>query len=177
MQFMTTSLKRRERERGQALVEFALVAPLFFLLIFGVIQFGVLFGGQIGLGNAAREVARYTSTLPPNQPPLTVKNQAIAVMRRSIPAYNGSGNPSVAYCYYANPTSPVTYSWKVIVAITYSHTLFIPLVGAFVDRIDGTSDNRFTTTVREEMRVETQPMKSAPTGTDCSTITIIGANP
>jgi Flp pilus assembly protein TadG len=166
---------RSRRSGGQALVEFALVAPLFFVLIFGVIQFGVLFGGQIGLGNAAREVARYTSTLAPNQPLGTVTTQANAVMRRSIPAYNGSGATAVRYCYYANPTTPTTYSWKVIVAITYSHTLFIPLVGAFVDRIDGTPDNRFTTTVREEMRVETQPMKSAPTGTDCSTL--IGVNP
>jgi Flp pilus assembly protein TadG len=162
---------RRSKASGQALVEFALVAPLFFLLIFGVIQFGVLFGGQIGLGNAAREVARYASTVPANASAATVSAQANAVMQRSIPGYNGTGVTTVTYCYYPNPTSPVTYSQKVIVTITYAHTLFVPLAGALVDRIDGTSDNRFTTGAREEMRVETLPLKSAPSGVAC------GVNP
>jgi Flp pilus assembly protein TadG len=153
------------------MVEFALVAPLFFMLVFGVIQFGIIFGGQVALGNAAREIARYTSTLPAGQTLATVKLMADPLLRRSIPAYNGSGVTSVAYCYYPNPTNPVTYSWKVAVAISYAHTLFIPLVGALVDRIDGVADNRFTTGVREEMRVETQPIKSVPSGTAC------GANP
>lgn len=156
--------------RGQALVEFALVTPLFFLLIFAVIQLGIIFGGQIALGNAAREVARYTSTMPVGSSAQAV-TQANAVLRRSIPAYSGSANVSVTYCYYPNPTTPVTYSQKVIVAITYGHTLFVPLVGAVIDRIDGTADNRFTVGVREEMRVETQPIKSVPSGTAC------GANP
>jgi Flp pilus assembly protein TadG len=163
--------RRRRSAAGQALVEFALVAPLFFLLIFGVIQFGILFGGQIGLGNAAREVARYASTVPANASPATVTAQATAVMKRSIPGYNGTGVTTVTYCYYPNPTNPVTYSQKVIVSITYAHTLFIPLVGVLIDGIDGTSDNRFTTGAREEMRVETLPLKTAPAGVAC------GVNP
>jgi Flp pilus assembly protein TadG len=167
------TVSRRERPAGQAMVEFALVAPLFFILIFGVIQFGIIFGGQIGLGNAAREVARYTSTVPANASSLTVIAQANAVMQRSIPGYNGSGVTTLNYCWYANPTTPVTYSQKVIVTIRYSHTLFIPLVGTLVDRIDGTADNRFTTSVQEEMRVETPPLKNVPSGTP----TACGANP
>lgn len=165
--------RRRHARRGQALVEFALVAPLFFLLIFGVIQFGVIFGGQVGLGNGAREVARYASTVPANASVATVTAQANAVMQRSIPGYNGTGATTVTYCYYPNPTSPVTYSWKVIVGITYSHTLFVPLAGALVDRIDGVGDNKFTTRVREEMRVESLPLKTAP----AAPATACGANP
>jgi Flp pilus assembly protein TadG len=166
---------RSRRSGGQALVEFALVAPLFFLLIFGVIQFGVTFGAQIGLGNTAREVARYASTVPANASLATVTAQANAVMQRSIPAYNGSGVVGLAYCWYPNPTTPTTYSQKVIVTIRYGHTLFIPLVGVLLDGIDGVSDNRFTTTVREEMRVETLPLKNPPAGTACTTL--IGVNP
>src|SRR6476661_5015651 len=49
----------RAGSRAQALVEFALVAPLFFLLIFAVIDFGrYVYYVQI-LNNAAREGARY----------------------------------------------------------------------------------------------------------------------
>ncbi|HZM72763.1 MAG TPA: TadE family protein [Candidatus Polarisedimenticolia bacterium] len=61
------ALGRGER-RGQALSEFALIAPIFFLVILGILQMGLLFAGQNGLTNAAREAARYASTLPtPNQ--------------------------------------------------------------------------------------------------------------
>lgn len=50
--------------RGQALVELALVLPVFFLLIFGVIDFGVLMEERIAIINAARDGARYATTHP-----------------------------------------------------------------------------------------------------------------
>lgn len=37
---MQVSIKRRERERGATLVEAALVTPLLFMLVFGIIEFG-----------------------------------------------------------------------------------------------------------------------------------------
>lgn len=50
---------QRRRSRGQALVEFAMVAPLFFLLLFGIIEAGrFIFYYEI-LSNATREGARY----------------------------------------------------------------------------------------------------------------------
>ena len=149
------------------MVEFALVAPLFFLILFGVIQLGILFGGQLALTNTAREVARYASTVPAGATLAQIQSQANPILQRSIPAYNGSAVVGVAYCYYSNPTTPPTYSQKVTITIAYGHTLFIPLVGAIIDRIDGVTDNRYTTGVREEMKVEAQPLKSVPSGTDC----------
>jgi hypothetical protein len=131
---------------------------------------GILFGSQIGLANTAREVARYASTVPPNSSAAAVA-QVNRVLPGSVLAYNGSAVPTASYCYYQDAVSPATYSWKVIVQIQYGHTLFVPLVGVLIDAIDGTSDNRFTTTVREEMRVETQPIKSVPSGAVC------GVNP
>jgi len=47
------------RSRGQALVEFALVAPVLFLLFLGVIEVGRLVLLFHQLNNAAREGARY----------------------------------------------------------------------------------------------------------------------
>jgi Flp pilus assembly protein TadG len=46
------------KRRGAAVVEFAIVAPLFFLLIFGMIEFGRMVMVQQILTNAAREGAR-----------------------------------------------------------------------------------------------------------------------
>ena len=51
----------RRRSRGQAMVEFALVAPLFFLLVFAIIDFGRYVYTTNGLEQAAREAARIGS--------------------------------------------------------------------------------------------------------------------
>lgn len=45
-------------EKGQSLVEFAIVVPVLLLLVMGIIEFGWLFNGQITLTSAAREGAR-----------------------------------------------------------------------------------------------------------------------
>lgn len=163
-------MRRRGGGNGQALTEFALIAPLFFILIFGVLQMGILFGGQIALTNAAREVARYASTVPAGQSDAAIDSQANPILQRSIPAYNSAAPAvtNVTYCWYANATSTPTYSWKVIIEVTYGHTLFVPLVGGFIDGFDLVADNKYTTTAREEMKVETLPLKNPPSGTACS---------
>lgn len=48
----------RWNERGAAAVEFALVLPLLFAVLFGIIQFGALFFLHNNMVNAAREAAR-----------------------------------------------------------------------------------------------------------------------
>lgn len=45
-------------ERGQALVEFAFVLPIFALLLFAVIQFGIVFNNYLTLTDAVRAGAR-----------------------------------------------------------------------------------------------------------------------
>lgn len=55
---MSRLFKFRENEKGQAIVEFALVLPILMLLILGIIEFGWLFNGKLILTSAAREGAR-----------------------------------------------------------------------------------------------------------------------
>lgn len=50
---------KRARDEGASAVELALVLPILFLLIFGIISFGLYFAGALGLSNATREAARY----------------------------------------------------------------------------------------------------------------------
>ena len=54
-------MKKRflKSERGQAMVEFALVLPVLLTLLCGIIDFGWIYYNQITLNNAAREGARY----------------------------------------------------------------------------------------------------------------------
>jgi len=56
---MSSNRRRSARSRGQAMVEFALVAPIFFLLLFGIIEGGRFIFYYETLSNAAREGARY----------------------------------------------------------------------------------------------------------------------
>jgi len=43
------------------MVEFALVLPILLTLVFGIIDFGWIFGNQLIANNACREAARYTA--------------------------------------------------------------------------------------------------------------------
>lgn len=164
-------------ERGQALVEFALIAPMFFLLLFAVIQFGFLMGGQVGLTNSVRETARYAATIPNAtvaqvQTELLTKQLPKAVLGfRSGNMVIGPTQTRVEYCYYANPNNTLafpSYSLRVIVTAVYRHPLFVPLVGNVIDGIDGAPDSALTATVREEMRVENPRITAIPSGgTSC----------
>ena len=51
--------RTRRRTAGQAMVEFALVAPMFFLLLFGIIEAGRFIFYYETLSHATREGARY----------------------------------------------------------------------------------------------------------------------
>lgn len=44
-------------DRGQTLVEFAMVFPLFLVIFLGIIEFGFIFIGQLSLNCATRDAA------------------------------------------------------------------------------------------------------------------------
>ena len=48
----------RKREDGQSLVEFVLVVPIFLLVLFAIVDFGMAFHAWITVTNSAREGAR-----------------------------------------------------------------------------------------------------------------------
>ena len=49
--------------RGQALVEFAVIMPVFLLLLTGMLEFGLAFSDRLTMGNATREGARIGGAL------------------------------------------------------------------------------------------------------------------
>jgi len=56
---MLTVIKKSEK--GQALVELALILPILLLLVFGIIEFGRIFGTHLMITHGAREGARAAS--------------------------------------------------------------------------------------------------------------------
>jgi len=55
--------ERRLSERGAALVEMAMVLPVLFLLIFGAVEFGLLFKERLTIASAASSAARTGATM------------------------------------------------------------------------------------------------------------------
>jgi Flp pilus assembly protein TadG len=53
---------RGRGKSGSAAVEFAFVAPVFFMFLFGIIEGGVMFFGQAALMNATQDAARLIRT-------------------------------------------------------------------------------------------------------------------
>lgn len=62
--------RRLERERGQAMVEFALIAPLFIMLVAGIIQFGIALNFWLDMQRIANQGARWAAVnnWPPDCP-------------------------------------------------------------------------------------------------------------
>lgn len=58
--------KAIKQSRGAAMVEFVLVAPLLFVLIFGIIEFATLLYNKAVITNASREASRYAATFYTN---------------------------------------------------------------------------------------------------------------
>jgi Flp pilus assembly protein TadG len=57
-----TPRPRRRRTRGQSLVEFAVILPVFLLILSGVLDFGFLLYGRINAINAIKESAQCGAT-------------------------------------------------------------------------------------------------------------------
>ena len=95
--------QRRAHSRGQALVEFAFVLPIFLLMLFAMIDLGRVIWANDTLANAAREGARYAivhggseTTTNPVGPGLT--KQPIVDTARAF-AIAAGDNLVVQVCY------------------------------------------------------------------------------
>lgn len=131
---------------GQALVEFALMVPLLFLLIVNMVNFGGFFYAWITVANAARVGAQYAvlagaSAGSPAQPTAAsidtvINNDVFSLLNGSSPnvnicIYNGSTIEATPYqqgsCSGTSPDpEPASYVGAVV-DVTYTYNPFIPL--------------------------------------------------
>ena len=125
----TEPTRGQERHRGQALVEFALILPVFFLLVAGMFDFGLGIYSDLTLVNAAREGARLGVIDPGNTTAIEERVRAMAnnldgsKMSVTIECERVSGNR------FAACTDP---KWQpgdaTRVVVDYDYTMFFPLL-------------------------------------------------
>ncbi len=73
---------RRRRDDGASAVEFALILPMALLILFGIINFGIIFSQQLTINNAVREGARRAVVADPAAPRSC--DQIIASVRNEL---------------------------------------------------------------------------------------------
>lgn len=104
---MTFRGRDRDRSRGQALVEFAIILPVFVLLLAGVVQFGILFWAQNTLTQVARDTGRWAST---QAPPTGCSNAAgVVATANSLAASSGL----IGYTSGSWSPANVRVTWRV----------------------------------------------------------------
>ena len=125
-------LSSRKKRRGAALLEFALVASLFFALLLGMLQFGVYLNATNTLWNLSREAARYASVQRDDNPDA---NQKI-IDHINKPSPDGVLPPTVDPKKLTITIEPSNYKdrgkgTEVKITLQYDMTdkLFVPIGG------------------------------------------------
>jgi len=137
----------RLRRRGQSLVEFALVLPIFVLVLLGILDFGFLLSDRMTVINAANEGAQYGSTLssanwPNMQADVTTQvDSVVAGLTTSNLTINvtcwvpNTSNSPATWTLCSGCTTTSCSSWPttglqgdaVQVSVTYPYQPFFPL--------------------------------------------------
>jgi Flp pilus assembly protein TadG len=106
-------------EDGQAMVEFALVATLLLLILFGIVQFAIAFKDSIALTDAVRAGARKAAVSRTSSDPVGATRQAVLDAATDL-------NPADVQVYVTPDPSP---SWaagsNVTVRATYPYQIDI----------------------------------------------------
>ena len=129
----------RDRQRGASIIEFALIAPILFAILFGVIDYGLVLKDDIGVEQGVREAARQgtvasfgsrtscsNGTLPSGTKTEMKKLVCLTKARSSVPdadirvaiRFDPVGGGSAASAYPAGTGSPPVGNGLVICAIT-----------------------------------------------------------
>lgn len=134
-------LVRRRGERGAAAVEFALILPIFLMLLFGIIDFGYMINRGSMINNAARDAVREAS----------LGGDEVQVRGVATSALDGVPGAVVSVSCAKDDGAPCTFASKATgdraqVTITYQHDMLTP-IGIFVP-------GGFNLSRTAEMRVE-----------------------
>lgn len=132
--------KRRQRERGQALVEFAFVVPIFLVLVLGVVDFSWALRSWITVTNSAREGARLgaVGATCDDIKQRVVDTSADLVTLSDVSVVNCQGDPGT----------------DVSVTLDYDYSFITPLGDLLTLISGGTFPETLNMTSSSDMRIE-----------------------
>ena len=132
--------RRQRRERGQALVEFALVLPIFLILVLGIVDFGWALRSWITVTNSAREGARMgaVGATCDDIKQRAVDTSADLLTLSDVTVENCRGDPGTS----------------VVVTVTYDYSFITPLGGLLTTFTGGSLPSTITMTSSSDMRIE-----------------------
>ena len=145
--YLTVGFFRRRRsarqdaspdgQRGQALLEFALVAPIMVLILVGLVQMALIFQRQIGIENAIRDAARRAATFTTNSTNYTTRQTWVlnVLETETLPNAQGYQSGSLAgdsACYSDQTDASGFTSVKLTLSVTYKHALFLPIISGIL---------------------------------------------
>jgi Flp pilus assembly protein TadG len=110
--------KKGRGEEGQTLVEFALVAPVLLLILFGIVQYGIAFKNSIVVTDAVRAGARQAAVSRGLAPSLRT-----AAVTQAVDASAGNLDPTKLIVTVTSPTW--TAGDQVTVTATYPYSINI----------------------------------------------------
>lgn len=151
---------RGEGERGQALLELALVTPILVILVMAIFQFAYVMESQSGLTNAVREAARRVATSSAVAPAwtgpgsleewtqkqlcgdLTAPCGPNGLLAANVQGFDGTklvGDlPTVTFTCYLVDGSP---NYQVQIDVQYQHPVFFGPIAFATDFVDGSPGN------------------------------------
>jgi Flp pilus assembly protein TadG len=132
VRLIRTKSRHKNRTRGQALVEFALVIPVFMLILCAVLDFGFMLYSRMTVINASREGARITVTAADHT---TIPSLASGAVLSNVPGLNTAQLSTTTSCVAIKTSGSCNFSSAsasqsgdaVSVRVTYTYQTFFPL--------------------------------------------------
>jgi Flp pilus assembly protein TadG len=110
--------RRTVDQGGSALVEFAFVVPIFFLIVFGLIQFSIIFAGYCGATYASQVGVRYAIVHGVNSSsPVSADSTAMQALMTPLLWAAQSGGTNIGISW--NPDDSIGSTVTVSVSLVY----------------------------------------------------------
>ena len=117
-------LRNLKNQKGQALVEFAIIIPILLMLVMGILQFGMMLNSYLTIENASREGARagivgssdveIQNLIISTSPSLDPKNLIVSITPTETNRKSGD---------------------TLIVKVTYNYNLIVPIISSLFNNV------------------------------------------
>lgn len=115
-------MKCTQKQKGQSLVEFALILPVLVIILGGVLDLGRVYFAYVAVTDAAAEGATYAAIHPGDTDEICARAQAAS-----------SGVVEIEEGMVEVDYSALTSGSPITVTVNYSFTVTMPVINAMVD--------------------------------------------